>query len=129
MGFFKLAGMTFSNIFTKKTTTKYPYEEYKPINGVRGEVKHINADLCNLCSMCKKKCPAGAISVDRSNKTWSINHFSCVQCASCVKACPKKCLEINSNLPHIGAQKNIDITKIPLEDKKNNDKIKQQSNK
>lgn len=47
-----------------------------------------------MCGMCQRKCPSGAITVDRKTKTWSIERMGCVQCENCVSGCPKKCLHI-----------------------------------
>ena len=51
---------------------------------------------CVYCGICAKKCPAGAITVDRASKSWSINEDECVKCGACVGSCPKKCLSQES---------------------------------
>lgn len=51
-------------------------------------------ESCVFCSLCAKNCPNGAITVDRPNKSWSIDTDKCVQCGICVNKCPKKCLSI-----------------------------------
>jgi ech hydrogenase subunit F len=53
-------------------------------------------DLCILCGICEKKCPAAAIRVDKSESTWVLDPFSCVQCYSCIRACPKKSLSMEA---------------------------------
>ncbi len=47
---------------------------------------------CVYCGICAKKCPAGAIEVDRPNKSWSCDYDKCVACGTCAEACPKKCI-------------------------------------
>lgn len=47
---------------------------------------------CVYCTLCAKKCPAGAIEVDRANKTWKLDDEKCVACGTCAEACPKKCI-------------------------------------
>ena len=47
---------------------------------------------CVYCTLCAKKCPVGAITVDRAEKTWEIDRSVCVKCGQCVKNCPKKAL-------------------------------------
>ncbi|MGI5976908.1 MAG: 4Fe-4S binding protein [Candidatus Limivicinus sp.] len=47
---------------------------------------------CVYCTLCAKKCPQGAITVDRANKTWKCNYDECVGCGTCISSCPKKAL-------------------------------------
>ena len=47
---------------------------------------------CVYCTLCARKCPAGAIEVDRANKTWKLDDEKCVTCGTCAEACPKKCI-------------------------------------
>lgn len=49
---------------------------------------------CVYCGLCAKVCPAEAISVDRSNKNWSVDTDKCELCGMCVSKCPKKALKI-----------------------------------
>ncbi|MBQ6845882.1 MAG: 4Fe-4S binding protein [Oscillospiraceae bacterium] len=62
----------------------------------------ICSDSCVYCTLCAKKCPAEAITVDRANKTWSIDREKCTKCGICISACPKKSLsmgDINASSP------------------------------
>lgn len=52
----------------------------------------MNAELCVYCTLCDKKCPVQAITVDRPNKTWELNKQNCIGCGLCEKNCPKKCI-------------------------------------
>ena len=56
------------------------------------EVKPRDPSRCVYCTLCAKKCPAGAIEVDRANKTWKLDDEKCVACGTCAEACPKKCI-------------------------------------
>ena len=47
---------------------------------------------CVYCTICAKKCPAGALSVDRAAKTWALDEDLCVGCGTCAEACPKKAI-------------------------------------
>ena len=49
---------------------------------------------CVYCTLCAKKCPAGALTVDRAPKTWTLDEESCVGCGSCAAACPKDAIVI-----------------------------------
>ena len=47
---------------------------------------------CVYCTLCARKCPAGALTVDRAAKTWTLDEDLCVGCGTCAEACPKKCI-------------------------------------
>ena len=49
---------------------------------------------CVYCTICAKKCPVGALTVDRAAKTWTLDEDLCVGCGTCAEACPKKCILI-----------------------------------
>ena len=94
MGTFKLGKMTLGSLFRKPATVKYPYEKREPYPAMRGHVVN-DVELCIMCGMCQRACPAGASTVDRKAGDWTINPYSCIQCASCVHECPKHCLSMD----------------------------------
>lgn len=49
---------------------------------------------CVYCTLCAKKCPAAALSVDRAAKTWVLDEELCVGCGTCAEVCPKKAIVI-----------------------------------
>lgn len=49
---------------------------------------------CVYCTLCAKKCPQGAITVDRAARTWTLDAGKCVGCGLCAASCPKKCLTL-----------------------------------
>ncbi len=49
---------------------------------------------CVYCTICARKCPAGALTVDRAAKTWTLDEDLCVGCGTCAESCPKKCILI-----------------------------------
>ena len=49
---------------------------------------------CVYCTICAKKCPAGALTVDRAAKTWTLDEDLCVACGTCAGVCPKKAIVI-----------------------------------
>lgn len=54
-------------------------------------VKPLNdTSLCVFCTLCAKKCPQEAITVDRPNKLWTLDKEKCVSCGICAESCPKK---------------------------------------
>ena len=84
-------GLTILKNLFSKSATRIEKREFFP--ATRGHVV-FDADTCIFCSLCARKCPAGAITVDRGEKTWSILRASCVQCAACVEACNKNSLSM-----------------------------------
>ena len=53
-----------------------------------------DTDKCVYCTLCAKKCPQEAITVDRKEKVWKLNEEKCVECGICVSSCPKKAIEM-----------------------------------
>lgn len=62
-----------------------PRDDGKPVQ---------DASKCVYCTICARKCPAGALTVDRAAKTWTLDEDLCVGCGTCAEACPKKCIII-----------------------------------
>ena len=60
-----------------------PRDDGKPVQ---------DASKCVYCTICARKCPAGALTVDRAAKTWVLDEDMCVGCGTCADACPKKCI-------------------------------------
>ena len=47
---------------------------------------------CVYCTLCAKKCPAGALTVDRKEKIWKLDEDKCIACGTCHDVCPKKAI-------------------------------------
>ena len=62
-----------------------PREDGKPVN---------DPARCVYCTICARKCPSGALTVDRAAKTWVLDEEKCVGCGACADTCPKKCIII-----------------------------------
>ncbi len=85
----------FKNLFHGPYTVLYPIKEKEKFDRTRGKIE-ISIDDCIFCSMCQRRCPTGAITVEKAKATWSIEPFSCIQCGYCTEVCPKKCLHMNN---------------------------------
>ena len=68
---------------TPKTEPPKPRDDGKPVN---------DPAKCVYCTLCAKKCPAGALEVDRAAKTWRLDEDKCVACGTCAEACPKNAI-------------------------------------
>lgn len=44
-------------------------------------------EKCKYCTLCAKKCPKGAIEVDRKEKFWEVDNSQCVRCGICLENC------------------------------------------
>lgn len=96
MGVFKLGKMTLGSMFKKPETIMYPIEKKPQPAGLKGHIE-IDVTSCILCGMCDRSCSTDCITVDRKERTWSIDRLQCVQCGYCVTVCPKKCLWMDPN--------------------------------
>ncbi len=51
------------------------------------DLPRCDADKCKYCTLCAKKCPKGAIEVDRKEKFWEVDNAACVRCGLCLENC------------------------------------------
>ena len=58
-------------------------------NHVKNEI-----EKCLFCGKCEKTCPVDAITIDRRNRTWTIDRNKCITCGTCALDCPAKCLSL-----------------------------------
>ena len=56
-----------------------------------------DTQVCVYCTLCARKCPEQAITVDRSEKVWSLNKDDCISCGLCQQNCPKKCIAMKAD--------------------------------
>jgi len=108
---FKIGKVLLSSVFKKPSTRPYPAVEAKHTDATRGHVE-IDQSRCILCGICSKKCPADAISVSKTDRTWIIQRMSCVQCGACVEACPKDCLIMKTDYTPPNVDKIVDTVVI-----------------
>lgn len=101
MAMINMIGTELKNLFSRPATRKQ--EKEYPEN-TRGHVVN-DMDVCVFCGACMMRCPAGAITVDRNEKTWTIRPMSCIQCRACVDNCPKKCLSMEKRFTEPGPEK------------------------
>ncbi|HAR63542.1 MAG: 4Fe-4S ferredoxin [Candidatus Margulisiibacteriota bacterium] len=93
---FDIAKIIIKNLFTKPATAMYPFQVRESYANTRGKIV-FDAEQCSYCTLCQKKCPTGAISVDRAGKIWHIDPLKCITCNYCVDSCPKKCLNMDNH--------------------------------
>ena len=101
------------SLLKKPATVPYPLARKPVYAATRGRIA-IEEAKCILCVLCDKKCPTGAIKVDRPGKTWSIDRLRCIQCNYCVEVCPKKCLTMENMYSAPVTSKALDVVNVPF---------------
>jgi NADH-quinone oxidoreductase subunit I len=107
-------GLTFSQMFRKVVTEKYP-EVMKP-TAPRYHGRHVlnrhpdGLEKCVGCELCAWACPADAIYVEGADNTeqaryspgerygavYQINYLRCIFCGLCIEACPTRSLTMSN---------------------------------
>jgi ech hydrogenase subunit F len=96
MAYFAMTKLALRWALTKPPTTRYPFEPRQAIEGSRGTLL-FTRDTCVFCNVCAKKCPTGAIYVNRTEKKWGIDRLLCITCGYCVDVCPKDSLALGTD--------------------------------
>jgi Ni,Fe-hydrogenase III small subunit/formate hydrogenlyase subunit 6/NADH:ubiquinone oxidoreductase subunit I len=55
----------------------------------------IDSTKCQFCGECAKRCPSGAIVIDKKNKDIGINIDECIFCSLCEGICPQKAVTMS----------------------------------
>lgn len=109
--------ITFSHIFRKKATVRYP-EQKRPIAGVYRGLHVLKRDEqgrenCTACGLCAVACPAEAITMEAAERNkgeehlyreekyaavYEINMLRCIFCGLCEEACPKDAIYLTDRI-------------------------------
>lgn len=95
MSYFRMTGIALKWAFKKPVTSNYPFEPRQALEGSRGRLT-FDTETCVYCGVCGKKCPTGALSINRAGRRWSIDRLLCITCGYCIEACPKKSLGLET---------------------------------
>jgi len=109
---FKMFGLVMKSLFKKSVCEMYPFKKPTYYERTRGHIA-IDAPNCILCSLCEKRCPTGALKVDKDGRKWAIDNFKCIYCNRCVDCCPKKCLMMDNQYNAPSTTKTIETVDIP----------------
>lgn len=98
MPFFQMSKLAIFSSMKKPVTRLYPFEARPDIEKTRGRIE-LQVETCTFCSLCAKKCPTGAIEMDRkaSPRVFHLDRFKCILCGACVDGCASKSITTESH--------------------------------
>ena len=92
-----------------------PFSTFAAFVGRRGfrilSKRYKVLDTCNSCGLCKKICPAAAITLipDKNEKSVPVfNHKTCDHCQGCLQLCPQRALKFGRIKPESPRYKHPD---------------------
>ena len=115
MPYFRMAKLVLKWAVSKPATYPYPFVPRQVIVGSRGALVFAK-DKCVCCTVCRKKCPTGAIGVNRQKKKWAIDRLRCISCGYCTEVCPKGALSLSTahGIPAVTKDREIYQVETPV---------------
>lgn len=95
MSILSISKTLFKSLLHGPYTVLYPLKKKDNYEQTRGRIE-VTISECIFCSLCERRCPTGAIKVEKAKMTWSIQRLQCIQCNYCGEVCPKKCLKMEN---------------------------------
>jgi len=95
MSILSMSKTLFKSMLHGPYTVLYPIKKKENYERTRGKVEN-DISNCIFCGICEKRCPTGAIKVEKARSAWSIERLKCIQCSYCTEVCPKKCLSMGN---------------------------------
>jgi ech hydrogenase subunit F len=95
MSILSMSKTLFKSLIHGPYTELYPLKKKDTFERTRGRIENEISE-CIFCGICEKRCPTGAIKVEKATSSWSIDRLQCIQCNYCSEVCPKKCLTMDN---------------------------------
>ena len=112
----KMCQTVISSLFNKTACEMYPVKPARFYKNSRGSVQ-LDAPKCILCTLCEKRCPTGAIKVDRNAGTWEIDRTRCIVCNECVDSCRPGALIMDNQYTEPNFEKMKTKVDVPKKEK------------
>jgi NADH-quinone oxidoreductase subunit I len=123
--FFRALRFTFTRMFRKDMTRRYPEEkmELKPtLHGVPVLVmREDGAPRCVACGLCEFVCPPRAIDItpgetdrpiERVPKEFVIDMLRCIECSYCEEVCPEEAIVMSTEYEVVGRRREDFVWKL-----------------
>ncbi len=68
----------------------------------------VQADQCNGCGKCVKRCQVDAINLSPQNQCAEVNPDRCIGCGNCVPACPRQAVTLQKKAEEVQPPQNIE---------------------
>lgn len=81
------------NLVSKPATRLYPAVPIVLPKGERGRIVY-DMSKCIFCSLCERRCPTNAITMEKQKGRQSVSRAKCIACGVCVESCPTDAIEM-----------------------------------
>lgn len=79
----------------------------------------INAEACNVCGNCEKRCQVAAIRLSPENQRAVVDLNRCIGCGNCVPVCPQKAITLHKKVQEVSPPPTVEeLYNIILSNKK-----------
>jgi ech hydrogenase subunit F len=113
----KMFNTVMKSLFKKSACEMYPVKKPEFYENTKGHIA-IEKSKCILCTLCDKKCPTGAIAVNREARKWEIDRGKCILCGVCIEVCRPNCLAMDKQYSEPVASQKVEVVEIPVPEKK-----------
>lgn len=90
------------NLFSRPATRLYPHTTRPSFAGARGQLE-LDADACNFCSLCARRCPTVALCVTTDERRFELDDLRCIACGVCVDVCTRGAIHLTAKAPQVYA--------------------------
>jgi ech hydrogenase subunit F len=99
------------SLVSKPACKMYPAEPPVFYERTRGRIE-MEAGRCIVCTLCAKKCPTGAIAVDKEKNTWTLDRFLCIVCGACAEGCKPGALKMVNSYTGPAPARSVEVLSV-----------------